>query len=77
MQVTRPGAIDPTVIQVEEDRATIGRYRKHIWIGTIVGYIAVFILWPCLTAPAGGTWSLGYFRSVMISESDYTSMPVI
>ncbi len=65
-QVTRPGAIDPSVIEVEEDRETIGRYRRHIWIATIAGYLAVFILWPCLMAPAGGTWSIGYFRFYVV-----------
>ena len=62
MQVTRPGAIDPSVIDTTEDQEYIGRARKKVWIATTVGYFLLFILWPCLMAPAGGTWSIGYFR---------------
>lgn len=64
--VTRPGAIDPSAVDIEEDQAIIGRARKKVWIGTVGGYIALFILWPCLTAPAGGTWSKGYFRFYVV-----------
>ena len=62
LQVTRPGAIDPSAVDTTEDQAIIGKARKKVWILTIVGYFALFILWPCLMAPAGGTWSIGYFR---------------
>ena len=61
-QVTRPGAIDPSAVDTTEDQAIIGKARKKVWVLTIVGYFALFILWPCLMAPAGGTWSVGYFR---------------
>ena len=63
LQVTRPGAIDPSAVDTTEDQAIIGKARKKVWILTVVGYCALFILWPCLMAPAGGTWSIGYFRS--------------
>ena len=62
LQVTRPGAIDPSAVETTEDQAVIGRARKKVWIGTVIGYFALFILWPCLMAPAGGTWSIFYFR---------------
>ena len=61
-QVTRPGAIDPSAVDTTEDQAIIGKARKKVWVLTVVGYFALFILWPCLMAPAGGTWSIGYFR---------------
>lgn len=62
LQVNRPGAIDPSAVDTTEDQAIIGQARKKVWIGTVIGYFALFILWPCLMAPAGGTWSIGYFR---------------
>ena len=62
LQVTRPGAIDPSAVDTTEDQAIIGKARKKVWVLTVVGYCALFILWPCLMAPAGGTWSVGYFR---------------
>ena len=63
LQVTRPGAIDPSAVDTTEDQAIIGKARKKVWVLTVVGYLALFILWPCLMAPAGGTWSVSYFRS--------------
>ena len=62
LQVTRPGAIDYSAVNMSEDQAIIGKARKKVWVLTVVGYCALFILWPCLMAPAGGTWSIGYFR---------------
>ncbi|CAK0787648.1 hypothetical protein CVIRNUC_010870 [Coccomyxa viridis] len=64
--VTRPGAIDPSAVDTTEDQAIIGKARKKLWVLTVVGYLALFILWPCLMAPAGGTWSVSYFRFYVV-----------
>ena len=50
--------------QAELDQ--IASMRHGVWIATFVGFLIAIVAWPLLMMPAGGVWSLGYFRFYVV-----------
>ena len=44
-----------------DSAAYIAKMRKYVWMATAGFFVLTQFVWPLLTLPAGGVWSLHYF----------------
>lgn len=49
----KPGAIDASAVESEEEQASVARLRKPTFIAVTIIFFLSMVVWPLLTLPAG------------------------